>query len=87
MPTNKTITIPDGYTEVTILFPTGRVQSAIDTFAEIGGYDPATHGATPALKAAFATNAMAEFLDSAVTNRDARIMIANATAASKIRAL
>lgn len=87
MPTTKTITIPDGYTEAVLLFPNGRAQAAIDTFAELGSYDPTQHGSTATLKAEFARKSMAAFIDQQVTQRDVRIAIANATAANKITAL
>lgn len=87
MPTTKTITVPDGFTDVTMLFPTSRLQSAIDTFAESGGYSPTIHGSTPAAKADFAKKAMAAMLDQMMLARDAQIAVANATATNKVTAL
>lgn len=87
MATTKSITIPDGYVEVVILFPTSRVQNAIDTFAEIAGYDPEVHGGDAAQKTLFAINAMAAGIDTQVTARDVRIALATAQAIQKIKAL
>lgn len=87
MPRNVSITVPDGFTDVTLLFPTNRLQSAIDTFAENGGYSPTVHGSTAVAKADFAKKAMAALIDQMMLSRDAQIAVANATATNKVTAL
>lgn len=80
----KQIDVPAGFTEVVLLIPNARVQSAIDTFAENGGYTAAIHGTDRAL---FAKKAMASMIDQMMVARDVQITIANATATSKVTAL
>lgn len=84
MPRNVSITVPDGFTEVVLLFPTSRIQSAIDTFAESGGYNAAIHGSD---RTGFAKRAMAAQIDQQMLARDAQVSVANATATNKVTAL
>ena len=80
----KSIDVPAGFTEVVLLFPTSRIQSAIDTFAENGGYNAAIHGSDRAM---FAKRSMASMIDQVMLSRDAQVAVANATSTNKVTAL